>query len=244
MTYGSLDEGRWNRKSSRNHIESASNRKNYLMAAALSITFFCCLVSYPAFGPGFDKVGLGQTTVTVSTAPPAPSSLPIGWEIRYTSSGVPFYYDAINDITSFSPPAPVGYPTILNTPLFSQAYPALFPPQTLATNPPLHKWGQFGIGPAAYAPFGPQVTNVFIHSQLLGKQYVITSLNIFCLQIAVNGGIPSSPPGIIMNGGIAPLGSSWNTSAAFWAYKNPNTIPLGSTSRTAAAYANYNMNNV
>ena len=137
----------------------ANGRNNHFLLAALSFTFLCCLISFVALSPRFVKVGLDQTTVTVSTAPIAtvPSSLPLGWETRYTSTGVPFYYDAINDITSFSPPAPVGFPTTLNTPLFSQANPTLYPP-TLVRNPQLHKWGQFGIGPAAYAPFGPQVT--------------------------------------------------------------------------------------
>jgi hypothetical protein len=141
-------------------MQNTTNTRNTLLVAAFSVSFVCCLVFFTAHNLRRENFALGQTTVTVSTAPSA--SLPIGWEIRYTSSGVPFYYDAINDVTSFSPPAPVGYPTILNTPLFSQANPGLFPPTALITNPPLHKWGQYGIGPAAYAPFGPsQVENPF-----------------------------------------------------------------------------------
>jgi hypothetical protein len=159
MRYGSLT---LNRKTAKRDVEITRNGRNGFTVSLLSFALFCCIASYSVFGPRFDKVGLGQTTVTVSTAPTAtiPTSLPIGWEVRYTTAGVPFYYDAINDVTSWSPPAPVEYPTVLNTPLFSQANPAFIHPTDLITNPPLHKWGQFGIGPAAYAPYGLQVTIV------------------------------------------------------------------------------------
>ena len=99
-------------------------------------------------------------SITVSTAP----SLPLGWEVRYTTRGVPFYYDAINDVTSFTPPSPAPYPTVLNSPIFSQPYPSLFPPTTLVSNYPLHKWGQFGVGPVPYTPFGPYQSQVALFS--------------------------------------------------------------------------------
>jgi hypothetical protein len=229
---------------------NTTSKRNKLTIAVMSF-IICFIVLYTAQDPLIGKIGLGQTTVTVSTDPTR--SLPIGWEIRYTSSGVPFYYDAINDVTSFSPPAQVGYPTVLNTPLFSQANPANFPPISQITNPQLHKWGQYGIGPEAYAPFGSsQVEIVHKFCNIPPSIYfydsnILLSADFYsCVQVTLSSAISTigASPGIVMDGGITPLGTTWNTSAAFWAYKYPNSIPLGSTARTSAAYANYKLNNV
>lgn len=49
----------------------------------------------------------------------------------------------------------------------------------------------------------------------------------------------------IMDGGVPPIGSSRNTSAAFWAYKSDLfNIPLGTSPRSAAAYLDYKRSNV
>ena len=129
--------------------KSKSIKRIFFLLAITIVTISCVLLQSNSI------YLLGRTTITVSNSPTVPSSLPLGWEVRYTTRGVPFYYDAINDVTSFTPPQPVPYPAVLNYPIFTQPYPSLFPQSALVTNSPLHKWGQFGMGTVPYTPYAP-----------------------------------------------------------------------------------------
>ena len=152
-------------RSSRRNLPSLA--KALALFAVLGVASVAVLKSG---GADSRRMALDQTSVTFPSA--VPSSLPLGWEIRHTTSGTPFYYDAINDVTSWNPPKPVGYGTILQSPLFTQSSPPLIPPQTLVTNASPHKWGQFGIGP--YASYASPTTVTLSGKGLDDKSISIT----------------------------------------------------------------------
>jgi hypothetical protein len=155
-SYGSIPVTNTRTDEDESNVASVPTRRK----AVLSFLFLISVCSIIVGSQFLKKTFSLSQSISVTTSGTPVTSLPLGWEVRYTTKGVPFYYDAIDDITSFTPPSPVGYPTVLNTPLFTQPYPSLFPQSTLVTNTPLHKWGQYGIGPVPYTPFPPYPSQV------------------------------------------------------------------------------------